>query len=53
MIETITEHFLSVSPIMQALYATTFTWFVTAAGASLVFFIKNLSRRWLDGMLGF
>lgn len=38
---------------MQALYATTFTWFVTAAGASLVFFIKNLSRKWLDGMLGF
>jgi ZIP family zinc transporter len=30
-----------------------FTWGVTAAGASVVFFFKTLSRRWLDGMLGF
>jgi ZIP family zinc transporter len=30
-----------------------FTWFVTAAGASLVFFFKNMNRVVLDGMLGF
>jgi ZIP family zinc transporter len=45
--------FVSQSPVMQALMATTFTWLVTAAGASLVFFFKNMSRKWLDGMLGF
>ena len=38
---------------MQALYATTFTWLVTAAGASLVFFLKTLRRKFLDAMLGF
>lgn len=38
---------------MQALIATTFTWLVTAAGAALVFLFKDLSRKWLDGMLGF
>lgn len=53
MFEAATEHFLSVSPIIQALYATTFTWLVTAAGASLVFFLKTLRRKFLDGMLGF
>lgn len=40
-------------PVLGALLATTFTWLVTAAGASLVFFFGNASRRWLDGMLGF
>ena len=53
MIDWAIEHFLSVSPIIQALYATTFTWLVTAAGASLVFFVKSLQRKLLDGMLGF
>lgn len=45
--------FLSQSPVVQAFMATTFTWLLTAAGASLVFFFKNMSRKWLDGMLGF
>jgi ZIP family zinc transporter len=45
--------FLSQSPVFQAFMATTFTWLLTAAGASLVFFFKNMSRKWLDGMLGF
>jgi len=40
-------------PVMAALAATTFTWLVTAAGASLVFFFKTIHRGWLDGMLGF
>ena len=33
--------------------ATLFTWFVTALGASLVFFFKTINRKVLDGMLGF
>ncbi len=38
---------------MQALLATTFTWGLTALGASVVFFFKTLNRRVLDAMLGF
>lgn len=41
------------SPIVQALLATLFTWAVTALGASLVFFTKNVNRRLLDAMFGF
>ncbi len=41
------------SPIMQALIGTTFTWFMTAAGAAVVFFFKTINRKFLDGMLGF
>lgn len=47
------EWFLNVSPIIQALLATCFTWFVTALGASSVFFFKTINRKVLDGMLGF
>jgi len=38
---------------LAALYATLFTWFLTAFGASFVFFFKNMNRVFLDGMLGF
>ena len=41
------------SPVVQALLATLFTWAVTALGAAGVFLQKNLSRKLLDGMLGF
>ncbi len=47
------EWFINQSGVSQALMATTFTWLVTALGASLVFFFKGMSRKWLDGMLGF
>lgn len=40
-------------PAMQALIATCFTWFLTALGASIVFFTKAVNRKLLDGMLGF
>ena len=40
-------------PILAALYASLFTWGLTALGASLVFFFKKLNRAVLDGMLGF
>ncbi|HEY1046104.1 MAG TPA: ZIP family metal transporter, partial [Bacteroidia bacterium] len=33
--------------------ATSFTWFLTALGASLVLVFKNMGRRWLDFLLGF
>lgn len=41
------------SPVMQACMATMFTWGVTALGASLVFFFKNINQRVLNAMLGF
>ncbi len=41
------------SPIEQALIAGMFTWFMTAAGAGLVFFFHEINRKALDGMLGF
>ena len=47
------EWFSALHPIMQALVATLFTWFLTALGAGLVFFFKSINRKVLDGMLGF
>ena len=41
------------NPIIQALIATCFTWLITALGAGLVFFFKEINRKVLDGMLGF
>ena len=41
------------SPIVQALLATLFTWGLTALGAALVFGTKNVPRKVLDAMLGF
>lgn len=47
------NYFKEIGPVYSALIATTFTWLVTAAGASLVFFFKTMHRAMLDGMLGF
>jgi len=47
------EWFAGLHPILQALSATLFTWFVTALGAGLVFFFRTVDRKVLDGMLGF
>lgn len=48
------ENFVTeVGPVWAALLATTFTWLLTAAGASLVFFFKKMHRGLLDAMLGF
>jgi ZIP family zinc transporter len=41
------------SPVVAALIATTFTWAMTALGASVVFFIRTMHRGVFDGMLGF
>jgi ZIP family zinc transporter len=46
------QWFRDFSPVMQAFMATSFTWFVTALGASLVFFFKKIDRKVMDGMLG-
>ena len=47
------EFFAGLNPMLQALLATGFTWGMTALGAGLVFFGRELSGRTLDGMLGF
>lgn len=53
MYRSIIDYFGSIDPILAAFYATLFTWFLTAFGASFVFFFKNMNRVVLDGMLGF
>lgn len=50
---SIIHFFEGIDPVVGALIATSFTWFVTACGAAIVFFFKTMSRKWLDGMLGF
>ena len=42
----------SLNPVLQALLATGFTWFLTALGSASVFAFKSINRRVLDGMLG-
>jgi len=51
--EQIITYFESINPILAAFYATLFTWFLTALGASLVFLFKGMNRAFFDGMLGF
>ena len=41
------------TPVVQSLIATAFTWGVTALGAAGVFLSKEISRKLMDGMLGF
>ncbi|MFW5636569.1 MAG: ZIP family metal transporter, partial [Thermodesulfobacteriota bacterium] len=41
------------NPIVQALIATLFTWFVTAAGAALVFGTKQVNAKLMDSTMGF
>jgi len=47
------DFFNSLHPVLQGLIATLFTYAVTAAGASLVFFFKKVNRTFIDTMLGF
>lgn len=53
MFESILHYFESINPVLAAFYATLFTWFLTALGASFVFFFKGMNRVFFDGMLGF
>lgn len=50
---TIIDFFSDIDPVLAALIATTFTWLVTAAGSSLVFFFTSMNRGLFDTMLGF
>lgn len=43
----------SLNPILLALIGTIFTWLMTAAGASLVFFVKRIQTWFMDTMMGF
>ncbi len=45
--------FSGLSPVLQALLATLFTYLVTALGASVVFFFKTMNKKLLDVMMGF
>ena len=51
--QPILDFFSSIDPVTGAFYATLFTWGLTALGASLVFFVKEMNRALLDGLLGF
>jgi len=48
----IVEYLQQQHVIIQALLATLFTWFITAMGATVVFFTKTFSQKLLDCMLG-
>jgi ZIP family zinc transporter len=45
--------FRELHPVMQALVGTLFTWGLTALGAAVVFFFKEINQKLLDVMLGF
>jgi ZIP family zinc transporter len=47
------EFLESLSPVVQALLATLFTWGVTALGAATIFLTRTVNRKFLDVMLGF
>lgn len=47
------DYLAHLHPVLLALFAGIFTWGCTAAGASLVFFFKELDQRMANVMLGF
>lgn len=51
--EVLISFFKGLSPMMQGIVGSTFTWFVTALGAAVVFFIKDIKRGFMDTLLGF
>ena len=48
-----TNFFMELSPVYQALLAGIFTWSITALGAAVVFFFKKVNNTIMNGMLGF
>jgi ZIP family zinc transporter len=44
---------MNFSPVLLALFATLFTWSVTALGSAMVFFFKTINKKILNSMLGF
>jgi ZIP family zinc transporter len=51
--DQIIAYFSGLSPMMQGLLGSSFTWFVTAMGAAVVFFIKDVKKGFMDTLLGF
>jgi ZIP family zinc transporter len=51
--DEIVAFFEKMSPVMQGFTGSMFTWFVTAVGASMVFFIKDVNRGFMDTLMGF
>lgn len=47
------DFLLEYNPVLLALYATLFTWLVTALGSGMVFFFKTINQKVLNSMLGF
>jgi len=47
------DFLLEYNPVLLALFATLFTWIITALGASMVFFFKTINKKILNSMLGF
>jgi ZIP family zinc transporter len=47
------DFLLEYNPVILALFATLFTWGVTALGSSMVFFFKSINKKVLNSMLGF
>lgn len=47
------EFLLEYNPVLLALFATLFTWGVTALGSAMVFFFKTIHNKILNSMLGF
>jgi ZIP family zinc transporter len=53
MASAVATWFQGLTPMLQALLAGCFTWFVTALGAAVVFTTRSVNRRLLDAMMGF
>jgi zinc transporter, ZIP family len=49
----VVSFFADLSPVVQALLATLFTWGLTALGAASVFLVRGFNQKVLDAMLGF
>ena len=53
MASAVVTWFQGLTPVLQALLAGCFTWFVTALGAAVVFTTRSVNRKLLDAMMGF
>ncbi|SHF71032.1 zinc transporter, ZIP family [Fodinibius roseus] len=49
----LTDLFFSLGPVTQSLFGGLFTYTLTALGASLVFFTREINYKLLDAMMGF
>lgn len=49
----LTDFILQFNPVTQALFATWFTWALTAADTALVFFTRSVNPQLMDCMLDF